>query len=165
MQHGQVTQAYNFANAGATIRNRIARLQLNLFTNAQWPKDHTQQAPYLVAAGTLSKDRKVAYFQKFSEAATATFSVPKPGQSDFVRPFEGYYGPEARLMLMICDGLGDAAAADRVADLMADKHQDVKMVDDLNKRSGWAIAAGSVTPSALSRLVGTKTGTPARGTR
>jgi len=38
MDHGPVT-TYNFANGGATIRNRIARLQLALFTNAQWPKD------------------------------------------------------------------------------------------------------------------------------
>jgi hypothetical protein len=165
MQHGQVTPAYNFANAGAAIRNRIARLQLNLFTNAQWPKDHTRQAPYLVAAGTLSADRKVTFFQKFSDAAGATFGVPKGGQPDFVRPFAGYYGPEARLLLMICDGLGEAAAADRVTDLMADKYQDVRMIDDLNKRSGWAIAAGSVNPSAVARLVPPKGVTPARGTR
>ena len=102
MQHGQVTSAYNFAKGGATIRNRIARLHLNLFSHAQWPKDHTRQAPYLVAAGTVTADRKVTYFQKFSDAAAATFSVPKTGEPDFVRPFAGYYGPEARLMLMIC---------------------------------------------------------------
>ena len=165
MQHGQVTQAYNFANAGAGIRNRIARLQLNLFSNPQWPNDHTRQAPYLMAAGTVSADRKVTFFQKFSDAAAATFSVPKPGQADFVRPFAGYYGPEARLMLMICDGLGDPAAADRVTDLMADTYQDVKMIDDLNKRSGWAIAPGSVNPSAVTRLLRPKAVTPARGAR
>jgi hypothetical protein len=165
MQHGQVTSAYNFANGGATIRNRIARLHLNLFSHAQWPKDHTRQAPYLVAAGTVTADRKVTYFQKFSDAAAATFSVPKTGEPDFVRPFAGYYGPEARLMLMICDGLGDAAAAERVADLMADKYQGVTMIDDLNKRSGWAIAPGSVNPSAVARLVPVKPVATAKAAR
>jgi hypothetical protein len=164
MQHGRVTAAYNFAGAGATIRNRIARLQLNLFTNSQWPKDHTRQAPYLIAAGTLSADRTVTFFQKFSDAAAATFSVPKTGAADFVRPFEGYYGPEARLLLMICDGLGEAAAADRVTELMADTYERVRMIDDLNKRSGWAIAPGSVNPSASARLVMPGV-SPARGTR
>jgi hypothetical protein len=165
MQHGAVTSAYNFANAGAAIRNRIARLQLNLFANPLWPKDHLRQAPYLVAAGTLAADRRVTYFQNFADVAKATFSVPRGSDPDFVRPFAGYYGPEARLLLMICDGLGEAAAADRVAALMADTFDGVAMSADLNKRSGWAIANGSVNPSAVARLVPGKAVTVAKGTR
>jgi hypothetical protein len=165
MQHGQATPAFNFANAGAAIRNRIARLQLNLFSNPLWPKDHLRQAPYLVAAGTVSADRHVTYFQNFADVAKATFSVPAGKQPDFVRPFAGYYGPEARLLLMICDGLGDAAAADRVAALMADTFEGVAVSDDLNKRSGWAIAPGSVNPSAVARLMPGKPVTAAKGTR
>ena len=91
--------------------------------------------------------------------------MPKAGQPDFVRPFAGYYGPEARLMLMICDGLGDATAADRFKDVMADAYQDVTMINDLNKRSGWAIAPGSVNPSAVARLVPRAAVTAAKGTR
>jgi hypothetical protein len=142
MDHGLVT-TYNFANGGATIRNRIARLQLALFTNAQWPKDPQRQAPYLLAAGTWGPDRKLTYFQTFSEVATATFSVPTPSRPDFVRPFEGYYGPEARLLLRITEKLGDAGALDQIAALMADVFENVSMRDDLNKRSGWAIGYGA----------------------
>ena len=148
MDHGQVT-AFNFANGGATIRNRIARLQLALFTNAQWPKDPQRQAPYLLAAGTWGPDRKLTYFQSFSEVAAATFSVPTPAKPDFVRPFEGYYGPEARLLLRITEKLGDAGALDQIAALMADVFENVSMIDDLNKRSGWAIGYGA--PNQTSR--------------
>ena len=142
MDHGPVT-TYNFANGGATIRNRIARLQLALFTNPQWPKDPPRQAPYLLAAGTWGPERKLTYFQTFSEVATATFSVPTPARPDFVRPFEGYYGPEARLLLRITEKLGDAGALDQIAALMADVFENVTMRDDLNKRSGWAIGYGA----------------------
>jgi hypothetical protein len=142
MDHGLVT-TYNFANGGATIRNRIARLQLALFTNAQWPKDPQRQAPYLLAAGTWAPDRKLTYFQTFSEVAAATFSVPTPARPDFVRPFEGYYGPEARLLLRIAEKLGDAGALDQIAAVMADVFENVSMRDDLNKRSGWAIGYGA----------------------
>jgi len=148
MDHGQVT-TFNFANGGATVRNRIARLQLALFTNAQWPKDPQRQAPYLLAAGTWGPDRKLTYFQSFSEVAAATFSVPTPAKPDFVRPFEGYYGPEARLLLRITEKLGDAGALDQIAALMGDVFENVSMIDDLNKRSGWAIGYGA--PNQTSR--------------
>jgi hypothetical protein len=148
MDHGQVT-TFNFANGGATMRNRIARLQLALFTNAQWPKDPQRQAPYLLAAGTWGPDRKLTYFQSFSEMAAATFSVPTPAKPDFVRPFEGYYGPEARLLLRITEKLGDAGALDQIAALMGDVFENVSMIDDLNKRSGWAIGYGA--PNQTSR--------------
>jgi hypothetical protein len=139
MQHGPATAGVNFANAGATIRNRIARLQLALFTDPQWPKDHDRQAPYLLAVGTWSADRKLTYFQKLFDVAAATFSVPKPGAPDFVRPFQGYYGPEARLLLTICQSLGDRGAAESLARVMSDASSGVSTIDDLNKRSGWAI--------------------------
>ncbi|PYR38039.1 MAG: hypothetical protein DMF93_16805 [Acidobacteria bacterium] len=148
MQHGQVTPAYNFASAGATMRNRIARLQLNLFTHPQWPRERDREAPYLVAAGWWAPDRRIIYFQTFADMAAATFSVPTPANPDFVRPFEGYYGPEARLLLFICDGLGDATAPEAIARLMADETDHVTMADDLNARSGWAIARESVNPAA-----------------
>jgi hypothetical protein len=142
MQHGQVG-SIDFGSAGSAIRNRIARLQLNLFTNAEWPKQHDRLAPYLLAAGKKAdpSSRSVVYFQRFSEMASATFSVPNAARPDFVRPFEGYYGPEARLLLMICERLGDSGATRSLALLMADVQSGVRMVDDLNKRSGWAIAA------------------------
>jgi hypothetical protein len=138
MDHGTVATS-NFANGGATIRNRIARLQLALFTNPQWPKDPQRQAPYVLAAGRWGPDRTLTYLQTFSDVATATFSVPTPARPDFPRPFQGYYGPEARLMLRITEKLGDAGAREQITALMANVFENVSMRDDLNKRSGWAI--------------------------
>jgi hypothetical protein len=149
MQHGQVTPVHNFANTGKAIRNRIARLQLNLFTHAQWPRDHERQAPYLLAAGTWSKGPRstINYFQTFADMKAATFAAAEPGQApDLVRPFEGFLGPEARLLLLICEKLGDAGATQSLTQLMSDVNGGLSMVDDLNKRSGWAIAAASVNP-------------------
>ena len=75
----------------------------------------------------------------------ATFAAADPGKApDFVRPFAGYQGPEARLLLMMCEKLGDAGAAQSLTLLMSDVNNGVSMVDDLNKRSGWAIAPHSV---------------------
>ena len=156
MQHGPVA-SHNFANAGAGIRNRIARLQLQLFTHAQWPKDRDRQAPYLLAAATWTDGHKPRYFQQFSEMAAATFAVPKADAPDFVRPFEGYYGPEARLLLMICERLGDRGAEDALKSLMADS---THMTADLNARSGWAIASGGVTPTAASAAATARTSAP-----
>jgi hypothetical protein len=150
MEHGPVA-SFNFANAGATIRNRIARLQLALFTDAQWPKDHDRQVPYLLAVGKWSPDHKLTYFQTLGEVAAATFSVPKPAAPDFIRPLQGYYGPEARLLLTICQSLGDRGANESLARVMNDATNGVSTLDDLNKRSGWAI--GRVDASLLTKTL------------
>ncbi|HMF97781.1 MAG TPA: hypothetical protein VKE96_25955 [Vicinamibacterales bacterium] len=150
MQHGQVMAAHNFAGAGTAIRNRIARLQLQLFTHPEWPRDHDRQAPYLLAAGRWSKGPRssILYFQTFSEMKAATFAAADPGKApDLVRPFEGYLGVEARLLLMICAKLGDVGAAKSLDVLMSDVTAGVSMIDDVNRRSGWAIRlADSLMP-------------------
>jgi hypothetical protein len=141
MTHGAVA-GYNFGTAGAQLRNRIARLQLSLFTNPAWPKASDRQAPYLLAVGkwTPGSPARVEYFRTLPEIATATFSVPSAAAPDFVRPLEGYYGPEARLLLMMCRRAGDPGAAAALASLMADSKDGVSMIADLNRRAGWAIA-------------------------
>jgi hypothetical protein len=141
MGHGTAAGA-NLASAGSTMRNRIARLQLALFINPQWPRAADRQAPYLLAAGrwTTGSPRTVDYFRSFAEVAKATFSAPNPAAPDFVRPFEGYYGPEARLMLMICRRLGDAGADGALAAIMGHSTAGVTMTADLSRRAGWAIA-------------------------
>ncbi|HJZ74815.1 MAG TPA: hypothetical protein VKE51_23925 [Vicinamibacterales bacterium] len=154
MQHGPITPSVNFANAGAAIRNRIARLQLALFTDPQWPKDHDRAAPYLLAVGRWSANRQLTYFESLAQVATATFSVPKPGAPDFVRPFQGYYGPEARLLLTMCQSLGDRGASESLARLLSDSTDGVSTLDDLNKRSGWAIGRPDV--SLLTKALTTK---------
>jgi len=151
MQYGAVTPTINFANAGAAIRNRIARLQFALFADPQWPKDHDRAAPYLLAVGKWSADHKLTYLENLSQVAAATFSVPTAATPDFVRPFQGYYGPEARLLLTICQSLGDRGASESLARLMNDSTDGVTTLDDLNRRSGWAI--GRVDASLLTKAL------------
>jgi hypothetical protein len=141
MAHG-TAGSVNLASTGSTVRNRIARLQLGLFTSAQWPRAADRQAPYLLAAGrwTGGSPARVEYFRSFAEVASATFSVPTPGAPDFVRAFEGNYGPEARLLLMICSRLGDSGADGAINTVMTHSANGVSMVADLDKRAGWAIA-------------------------
>jgi hypothetical protein len=150
MQHGPITAAINFANAGAAARNRIARLQLALFADPRWPKEHDRAAPYLLAAGKWSADRTLTYFESLTDVAAATFSVPNRAAPDFVRPFQGYYGPEARLLLTICQSLGDRGADEGLARLMSDTTNGISTLDDLNRRSGWAI--GRVDISLLTKV-------------
>ena len=115
MQHGSVAP-HNFANAGATIRNRIARLQLESLHEPAVAEGSQRQAPYILAAGKWATAEQHAEVPSRHSRRwpTATFSVPTPARPDFPRPFQGYYGPEARLLLMICEearGRGAARAA------------------------------------------------------
>ena len=73
--------------------------------------------------------------------------MPSPAAPDFVRAFEGNYGPEARLMLMICQRLRDGGADAGLAAIMSDSKDGVSMIADLNKRAGWAIAPTVVPQS------------------
>src|SRR5262249_50433052 len=77
MAHG-TAGAVNLASTGSGMRNRIARLQLALFTNPQWPRAADRQAPYLLAAGRWAggSPARVEYFRSFADVANATFSVP-----------------------------------------------------------------------------------------
>ena len=47
---------------------------------------------------------------------------------------------------MMCERLGDAGAAESIKALMLDVNGGLSMVDDLNKRSGWAIASDLPQP-------------------
>jgi hypothetical protein len=149
MQHGDVTAHHNFSYAGAALRDRIVTLALGLFTNPQWPRDHMKQMPYLLAAGRWIgqpqyEGSRIEYFQTFAEMATHTFSlVDSTGAPSMLRPFEGFYGPEARLLLMIAERLGLPGATDAINALMKDTGNGTTMIADLNVRSGWAIARGN----------------------
>ena len=117
----------------------------------QWPKDHERQAPYLLAAGKWSKGPRstLNYFESFTEMKTATFAAADPGKLAGYGPaVEGYQGPEARLLLMMCEQLGDSGATKSLVELMADVTDGISMVQDLNKRSGWAITGSPKTIAA-----------------
>lgn len=128
---------------GTALRDRIVKLQLRLFTSEPEGYKRAYAGAYVLAVGTRS-GRSVTYFKTFGEMFNIT---DKYGN---FRPFQGYYGPEARLMLMIAKRLGWPGAADSLQYLMTNTSAEgVSTIADLNKRSGWAIAetAPEVTSS------------------
>ena len=129
---------------GTSLRDRIVRLQLRLFTSEAEGYKRSHAGAYVLAIGTRS-GTSITHFDQIGEVFKIT---DKYGN---LRPFQGYYGPEARLMLMIAKRLGWAGAAESLQYLMTSAGADnVTMVADLNRRSGWAIADGA-TPAATSR--------------
>ena len=119
---------------GTALRDRIVKLQLRLFTSEQDGYKRTHAGAYVLAVGTRS-GQTIKYFDNIAEVFRVT---DKYGNH---RPFEGYYGPEARLMLMIAKRLGWPGASESLQYLMSHTGADgVSMIADLNRRSGWAIA-------------------------
>jgi hypothetical protein len=119
---------------GAVLRDRVARLQLRLFTSDGDGYKRTYGGAYVLAVGTKSGSG-VKYFETMEEMFRIT---DKFGN---FRAFEGYYGPEARLMLMIAMRQGWSGAPEAYQYLSTHVGEDgVSMAADLAKRSGWGIA-------------------------
>jgi hypothetical protein len=156
---------------GLDFLERLAGFDLKLFTSAEFPRDWA--GIYLLAVGKHSttpvdfNTDVITYFatmkEMFDVSSTAKFDsdgagpLPDPDAiGDFYRPFQGFYGPEHRLLMMVARGLGLPGAEEAYDYLMA--HVDdtrpagagspggISMVQDLNLRSGWAIGLGGVTP-------------------
>jgi hypothetical protein len=143
---------------GTRFRDRLANTNLKLFTSATFPRSWA--GSYLFAVGRHSTtpvtgDDRITYFTDLSQVFTAT-SAPMCGEPTPApcneRPFEGYYGPEVRLMLMIARGFGGTTggSAQQQYDFIMSHQQGGSgtMMQDLNRRSGWAIAIGGVNPLA-----------------
>jgi hypothetical protein len=130
MQHG--------FRPGAAFRDRIARFQLALFTSAGEGYPWRYAAPYVLAIG-IRQGGNVTYFTSLGEVFRVTYGSPPAPPTSFV----GYYGPEARLMLLGGVASGGSGAPPALDLLMKDGSQyaDNNMRDDLRRRSGWAIAA------------------------
>ncbi len=130
---------------GTAMRDRIVKLQLRLFNSEPEGYRRTHAGAYVLAVGTRS-GRDIKYFDNIGEVFKVT---DKYGNH---RPFQGFYGPEARLMLMIAKRLGLPGATEGLQYLMSSAGEDgVTMVSDLNRRSGWAIADGSVPVTTATR--------------
>lgn len=130
---------------GTSLRDRIVKLQLRLFNSEAEGFRRTHAGAYVLAIGTRS-GTSITHFDQIGEMFRVT---DKYGN---LRPFQGYYGPEARLMLMIARRLGWPGAAESLQYLMTNVGGDgVTMLADLNRRSGWAIADGTAatTPSRV----------------
>jgi hypothetical protein len=128
---------------GQAHRDAIARFQLTLFTSdPAYPR--SEGAPYLVGVGRPGAGGFV-FFRSMADIWNAT-----KGQH---RDFAGYYGPEARLNLMIGVEAGWSRAQEAYDYLwpFIGVQPVWDGVPDLARRAGWAIdfddGRGSVTRS------------------
>jgi len=116
---------------GVVHRDAIARFQLKLFTSdPDYPR--AQAAPSLVAVGTPTAGR-LTFFQTLAEIWNGT--------AGNARPFAGFYGPDARLSLMI--GIergwpGAQAAYDYLWPFLG-VQPTWGTAPDLSERAGWAL--------------------------
>jgi hypothetical protein len=137
---------------GQAHRDAIAKFQLRLFTSdPQYPK--AQGAPYIVAVGTPPATGGVFYdsyatFGFFTSMAQIWTGTNSPDNN---RDFAGYYGPEARLNLMIgidSGWTGAQAAYDYLWPFIG-VTAFWGPLPDLAQRAGWALDFYSATPAKL----------------
>jgi hypothetical protein len=121
---------------GAAFRNRVARFQLRLFTSESEGFDRSFAGSYVyVVAEKRAATDGWTYLTSMRELFTLAKSY-----GDY-RPFPGYYGPEARLMLLMGNHLRWPGAAESLTYLMGTSDGNgVTMTQDLRRRSGWALA-------------------------
>jgi hypothetical protein len=131
---------------GAAFRDRIARLQLKLFTSGADGFDRSFAAPYVIA---VAEKRTSADRWTYLTSIRDVFNLAR-SYGDY-RPFPGYYGPEARLMLLIAHRQRWPGAASALDYLMGTTDATVTMTHDLNRRSGWALAEIGWPPQAVDR--------------
>ena len=142
---------------GTAHRDAIARFQLELFTSdPDYPR--AQGAPYVVAVGTPAGG-SLAFFTTMAQIWAAT-----QGNE---RPFAGYYGPEARLNLMMgveSGWPGAQTAYDYLWPFIGSTNTYCPSggpdIPDLACRSGWALdfsgassGSGGVPPSAPAQMI------------
>ena len=125
---------------GLAHRDAIAKFQLRLF-NSEPAYPRSQAAPNVVGVGIPSAGGFI-FHRTMSEIWNATQSQ--------TRPFAGYYGPEARLNLMIGIDNGWAGAQDAYDYLwpFIGVQPAFGSVPDLGQRAGWALDfyPGSTAP-------------------
>jgi hypothetical protein len=136
-----IDRAHKLGFAGGLAhRDAIAKLQLKLFTSEpDYPR--AQGAPYVVGVGASSGGSFV-YHTTMGQIWNATQSQ--------TRPFPGYYGPEARLNLMIAVEAGwpGAQAAHDYLWPFIGVNQYWGALPDLAQRAGWALDfTGAPPPS------------------
>src|SRR3954471_24105188 len=152
---------------GTAHRDAIAKFQLRLFTSdPDYPK--AQGAPYIVGVGTPAGS-SFTFFTSMAQIWAAT-----QGNE---RPFAGYYGPEARLNLMMAvesGWSGAQAAYDYLWPFIGTTNSFCPTggpdKPDLACRAGWALdfagaTGGTVTTSPAQMIAPTPGSTLASNTQ
>jgi hypothetical protein len=143
---------------GIDFLTRLAEFDVKLFQSPDDVFPREWAGIYVLAVGEYTGAFQASYFPTLKQVFTVSSNAKRDPAStigDFYREFEGFYGPESRLMLMIARGLNIPGADEAYTFLMnhkADvwpngaKGSGIRMIDDLNLRSGWAIGIGGVNP-------------------
>jgi hypothetical protein len=142
---------------GAAFRDRIARFQLKLFTSSAEGYDRAFAAPYVLAVAEKQSADRWSYLRSIGDVfrLARTFG-------DY-RAFPGYYGPEARMMLLIAERKHWAGASEALDYLMGTRDEGgVTQVRDLNRRSGWALADAGLPAQRTERRVASAAARSAR---
>src|SRR5262249_45720206 len=154
---------------GLDHRNAIANLQLRLFTDPLYPRAALNpttgrmdawSAPYLLAVGIpgvcfaggnpFACWDTFTFFDTMAQVAAATV-----GQATLQRDYAGFYGPEARLDLMMLIASGNASAAEPYNYLypfiaetpVGCANTTLGSRVDLDCRPGWALDFYPATPT------------------
>lgn len=133
--HNYLAWAVDHANqqgiqGGTAWRDQIAQFQLRLFNDPTY--DRNAAAPYRIAVGT--RDPGSGAMQFFTEVGQCIPLGPTQ--------FQGFYGIDARMMLLVGMREGWAGAAETYSWL----HQIIGVelftdgLSDLSRRAGWALA-------------------------
>jgi hypothetical protein len=134
---------------GAAFRDRVARFQLRLFTSDTDGFDRSFAAPYVLV---VAEKRTAADSWTYLTSMREMLALAKR-QGDY-RAFPGYYGPEARLMLLMGQRLRWPGAAEALSYLMGTSDENgVTMTQDLRRRSGWAVAEVGLPAQVTERRV------------
>lgn len=116
---------------GTGVRDKVVAFQNKLFNSGSaFPRQDA--APYVIPVATWNSNGSMTPYTTISQAYAGTTT----------RPFQGYYGPDARLLLMIARRLG-MSGADSAYTYLFDfigNQIYVNGVSDLANRAGWAIA-------------------------
>jgi hypothetical protein len=130
---------------GDGARNRIAGFQVRLFLSEHEGYPPAYGAPYVLAVGSRI-GTTVTYFTTMKQVFSASFGTPPAAPTQLT----GYWGPEARLMVLIGLEQGWPGAQDAYKYLTSYIAPDGStLADDLARRAGWAIAAPTTLPGAV----------------
>jgi hypothetical protein len=136
---------------GTQLRDKLAQFELSLFTSPDFPREDA--GAYDLPVGTTDSSGNPVYYTSLGQVyAAASLNL-----DSFYEPFQGYYGPETRLMLMIGVRNGWSGAQDAYDYLNPIEATTVYVngVSDLANRAGWAIAlttTGGTTSGATSAM-------------